>query len=138
MATTLNQRIRMTGGTGGLSSGPVAAGIRLPHGTLCFIDSTGHRTNVIAAGANRFAGIVHSEADNAAGADGDLDVEHYIKHRFVLPFPGGITQADEGKKVYASDNWTLTLSPTNNSYVGTLEKFVDANTGQVAIDFQAV
>ena len=137
MATTLNQRIRMTGGTGGLSSGPVAAGVSLPHGTLCFIDATGHRTNVTNSGANRFAGVVHVEADNSAGADGDRDVEHYIKHRFVLPFPGGITQADEGKKVYASDNWTLTLTPTSNAYVGTLEKYVDANNGQVAIDFQA-
>ena len=137
--TTLDQRVQMTGETHGLSSAPVIAAISIPHGTMVFKDAaTGYATNTDDAGANKFLGICHAKADNSAGASGDLDVEFYAFHNRFEHIPCvALSLDDVGKRLYATDNWSLTLVDTSASYVGTLEKFISATKGRVAPDFQA-
>ena len=135
MATTINQQVlRQDGIKGG---GPVAAGAQLFIGSICFIDAvTGLYTDDANAGANKFGGIVIDYADNQSGQDGAINVNVFERGTFELPGTG-IAQVDVGKKVYASDNYTIKLDPTDAAYIGTIVS-VDGKTGyiRIAIDIQ--
>lgn len=127
----------MTGAAYGLADTPVLASIKIPAGTMAFIDaSTGLLTNTDNSGANKFAGIMHKEADNSSGANGDISGVYYAHgNRFELPFNDAISQADVGKKVYAQDNYGLSTTATSASLVGVLEKFVSSSKGLVKPTF---
>ncbi len=64
-----------------------------------------------------FAGIAYEECDNSAGSDGDESLRCYTQGDFELTLSGA-TMADVGKPVYASDDATLTLTSTDNTFVG--------------------
>lgn len=136
MATVLDRKVTRRGKLGGLGNAPVAASILLPHGTMVFRDASGYATNIIAAGANPFLGVAHERFDNSDGANGDLDAEYWIEGRFEMG-GSGFTQADIGKKVYAVDNNTLSLTATSQTYVGTITEFNSATSVEVQIDTQA-
>lgn len=132
-----DRKVTKRGDFGGLAHGPVKAATLLPHGRPVFVDATdGHRTNTSSAGANVFAGMAHAKADNSGGANGDIDVEYWIKDRFEYEFDA-ITEADVGKKVYAGDNDVLSLTATGRSYIGTLSEYISPTKGEVNIDAQA-
>lgn len=134
---TTDRKVTKRGHLGGLGNGPVKAGILLPHGRPVFIDaSDGHRTSTSNSGANRFAGMAHTRADNSGGSNGDADVEYWIQGRFEYEFDA-ITEQDVGKKVYAGDNDVLSITATSRAYVGTLSEFISATKGEVNVDAQA-
>ena len=110
-----------------------AAAKHLYQGTLAFLDISGYATDVVAAGANPFAGIVNGECDNLAGAAGDLTVQVRERGKFELP-GSSFTQADVGKDVYATDNYTLTLAPDGGSYVGRVSEYVSSSLLIVRFD----
>lgn len=136
MAVTAGQYTQMRN-AGFLGDGPVGAAITLYDLTMCFIDATdGQLTNVINAGANKFAGIVaQGGADNSAGADGDVTGEFYQEGEFLLT-GSGFAATDVGVKVYATDNYVATKTSTNMTYIGTITKFVSATQVWVKIDVQ--
>ncbi len=94
---------------------PVAASKHLYQGTLAYIDSNGNVTDVTANGANAFAGIVKEEVDNSSGAAGDLNVELLTSGAFVLVGAGTYTQADVGKDVFGTDNYTIVVADSSTA-----------------------
>lgn len=135
MAVTADQLIvARLPGTGRLTQVKVEAGEVLYSGTMAFLDADGFATPVIAAGANRFAGIVRKTVDNSAGADGDLEAELYTEGDFVLPF-ASVAQADLTPGLcYAVDNYTLNATATAQSFVGTAMRVAGTNLVEVRID----
>ena len=117
------------------TSGPVEAATRLYAKTAAFKNSGGYIDDDTAAGANKFAGIVRDQVNNAAGADGDLDVELIVEGRFEAAISGS-SQDDVGKPVYATTNFDFTLDGTaaNATYVGIYARFVSSSRAMVQID----
>src|SRR5689334_10259380 len=123
MAVSANQMIEARN-PAHLGDGLVAASKHLYEGTMCFVvPGTGGVTDVIATNVNKFRGIVFKEVDNSSGALGDKRVEFYQSGEFYFSGQSGFAQTDEGKPVYAVDNYTLSLVSTNQPRVGTINKF---------------
>jgi hypothetical protein len=100
--------------------------IHIYEGGMVFRRSDGYATNV--AGGNPFLGHAYAEANNSTGASGALEV--YVRNgRYQLQVTlASVAITDVGKPVYASDDATLTLTPTGNSQVGQVVKFLATNT----------
>ena len=115
---------------------PVAASTHIYQGTLVFVSATGYGDDDTASGVNRFAGIAVDEVDNSAGSAGDLLLEVWRDGVFALSGAGTFTQADEGKPVYATDNYTVTLNPAAAGAVriGYVSEYVSATKLRVAIE----
>src|SRR5687767_522340 len=121
MAVTADQLITVRlPGTGRLREGLVEAGEVLYAGTAAFVDADGYIVPTM-TGPLDFAGIVRKLADNTGGADGDIKCELYTEGDFVLPLTSA-AQTDVGSLLYATDNYTFTLTSTNNSLVGVITK----------------
>jgi hypothetical protein len=71
------------------------------------------------------AGIAREEADNSAGAAGDIDVEVYTVGEFLLTGTG-FAQTDVGAVVYAAADDAISLTSTNNVVLGRVTKFVSS------------
>jgi hypothetical protein len=106
-AVTANQLKKRRGAE--MGCGPVAATTHLYEGTFCFWNVSGYLDDDTAAGANKFAGIVLEEVDNSSGLDGEMKAEYYQEGIFYLP-GSGFAITDIGKEVFASDNYTITLT----------------------------
>lgn len=102
-----------------LGSCPVAASTLLYANTLVFRNSSGYADDDIASGANPFLGIARRQYDNSAGSNGDITAEFYIDGVFLLT-GSGFAQTSVGKLAYASDNFTLTLTATDNALIGVI------------------
>jgi len=92
-------------------SGPIAASTRLYKDTMAFITATGYLDDDTASGVNTFGGIVVDDYDNGSGSAGDISGETRSEGRFLLT-GSGFTQASVGKDAYATDNFTITTTPT--------------------------
>lgn len=104
----------------------VAASINIIDGTLVFILPAGHATDVTNSGANVFGGLAQNGADNSAGAAGDLNVETIVRGLVGLKHAShSLTIADVESNIYASDNYTITTTSTNNSLIGVLKDITD-------------
>jgi len=135
MAVTADQYTKWRGASC-LGDGPVAASTTLYDLSLCFVNSGGYIDDDTSTGSNKFAGVVGSgQADNSSGSNGDVDVEYYQEGEFLLT-GAGLAITDVGSKVYASDNFTVTTTSTNNTYIGTITKFESATQVWVKIDVQ--
>lgn len=79
--------------------------------------STGYVRPLVAG--DDFVGVAYRQADNtqAGHSAGAVDVRVYQSIDIVHAV-AGLTQADLGREVFASDDETLTLSPAGNSRVG--------------------
>lgn len=111
---------------------PVAAATLLYGGTLSFVNSSGYLVGITATGVNKFAGIMPERVDNSGGANGDVTAKVENEGQFVLT-GSGFTAADVGVKVYATDNYTITKTSTNNSYVGVIREFISSTKVKVEI-----
>lgn len=137
MAVTANQLRPTTQDPGMLRHCGVLAAKHLYSGTLAFYDATtGYLTDDDAAGANKFAGIVENEVDNSGGAGGALTAEFWTGGSYELT-GSGFTQADVGKAIYATDNYTITTSSATAARVGTCDGFVSATKLNVRLIAQA-
>ena len=133
MAVTANQLLRMRN-AGCRVAGPVSASKRLYQATLCFADaSAGTITDVTNSGANHFFGVVVEECDNSSGSAGDKKVEVYQEGEFEL-VGSSLTQAMVGDKIYASDNYTITTTSTNNTLIGRVTEYISATKLMVRIE----
>ncbi len=83
---------------------------------------------------DQFLGFALAQADNSAGAAGDVNVRVRVKGRVQLPV-SGVAITSVGLGVYASDDDTFTLTATSNSYVGRIVRYV--SSGQVVVEFDA-
>lgn len=133
MAVTANQLItRAEGCKKGI---PVAASTYLYQGTLAFANASGYLDDDTASGVNPFAGIVIEAKDNSAGLDAALVGEVWRKGEFRL-VGTGFTQASVGLSVYATDNFTLTMTQTTTGavYIGKVSEYVSSTVVMVDID----
>lgn len=101
---------------------PVSGGIRIFGGSLTFIGADGFLTNVETAGTTPFAGIADNEADNLAGADGDIEID-VVDGIWSHIDGSGFVQSDVGKDLFATDDNTLTMTATANTFVGRVVEF---------------
>ncbi len=95
---------------------PVEGAKRIYRGAFLGFSADGHAQPLIAID-NRFAGIAFEEVDNLAGADAAKKVRAYTTGDFHLSLAGA-TRANVRAAVYATDDGTLTLTSTSNTYVG--------------------
>lgn len=111
---------------------PVIASDILYLGAMCFRNAAGDASPVATAGFI-FSGVnVGGRVDNSSGSAGDLNVTLATTgtYRFVC---SGLTKADHGKPVYASDDQTVTLTP-GTPQVGFIDGFTTATEANVKID----
>jgi hypothetical protein len=131
MAVTANQLIKRQEGM--KQSVPVLTAIHIFQGTMVFVTAAGFATDVDALGANKFVGIAIGEADNTGGASGDIEVEVWEQGEFEL-VGSGFVQDDVGSVIYASDNFTITLTADGNTVIGVATRFVSSTVLVVRIN----
>lgn len=114
MAVTANQVTKRQSGERG--NYPVAASTNIYEGTLVFENSSGYADDDTGSGANRFGGVAIQQKDNSSGSNGDLSVECWRKG--IFPLVGtGFAQTSVGKPVFATDNYTVSISPAASNAV---------------------
>lgn len=111
---------------------PVAAEIKIYEGSLLSKSADGYAQPLVAG--EEIAGFSLDNVDNTQGSDGEKMVNVKAQGKVSL-FISGLTAADVGKKVYASDDNTFTLTETGNSTVGKVIRFEKADYGIVAFNF---
>lgn len=97
---------------------PVDDNVKVYKGSFVGRDrATGYARPLVAG--DEFLGIAYRQADNkvAGHTPGGINVRLHQAVDIVHALPG-VTTADIGKDVYASDEETLTLTPTGTSRVG--------------------
>lgn len=122
MASTTNQVIN-TKPSGKLAF-LVAAATIIYEGCMFFINSAGYAVGTTASGANRFGGIADGNVDNSGGSAGDLSVTSISRDDLVELVGSGFTQADVGKPVFATDNFTVSLA--GGTLVGEITEVVSS------------
>lgn len=80
-----------------------------------------------------FRGFALSDADNAAGAAGAINVKVKQRGRIKLAI-GSLAITDVGKAVYASDDDTFTLTASTNSFIGRVVRWESTGVGIVEYD----
>ena len=129
MAVTANQLI--TAQDAGNIRSLRAGAFNHYQGTLVF-EASGYSTNVISTTANPFMGIAIAQYDNSAGSAGDMSVEFFTTGSFQL-VGSSFTQADAGKLIYATDNYVISVTSTNQPPVGRCIEFVSSTLIMVEI-----
>lgn len=132
MAVTENQITPQADACRG--SAPSAASKHHYERAMCFLDSAGRATDVVGSGLNLFGGIVVKEVDNSSGAAGDLNVEFWREGKWLLTGTG-FTLAKVGQPVFATDNYTISLTNDGSGvYVGIITDYVDSTHVWVDIE----
>lgn len=111
---------------------PASAGAKIYQGALVGKTATGYARPLKAGDV--VMGFAKDNVDNTNGIDGEKIVDVKAKGKASL-FISGITIADIGRKVYASDDNTFTLTEGGNSAIGKLVRYEKTDYGIVAFDF---
>ena len=118
----------------------VAASTTIYRGSIVVINSSGYAIPApdTAAATNSFAGIAQAQADNSAGANGDIKVILFTTGRHKLPASSAAI-TDLQTNCFADDDETVTpvsgTEETNSQKVGTIvevdgtDVWVDIATG---------
>lgn len=110
---------------------PVVASDIIYEGAAVGDNASGYARPLVAG--DKFKGFAESKVDNSAGAAGDKNVRVKARGRIKLSI-SGLVIGDLGKRVYASDDDTFTLTATNNSEIGFVYRFVSPGVGIVEFD----
>ena len=110
----------------------LAAGTKVFQGSLIGKTATGYG-RALEAGDTAM-GFANDNVDNTDGTDGEKIVEVKSMGKVSL-FISGLTIADIGKDVYASDDNTFTLTSTDNSKVGKIIRFEKSDYAIVYFNF---
>lgn len=109
----------------------VAANAKIYQGALVGLTTAGYGRPL--QSGDTAAGFAKDNVDNTDGSDGDRIAEVKAKGKVSL-FISGLTIADVGNKVYATDDNTFTLTSTSASLIGKVVRFEKADYGIVAFD----
>lgn len=136
MAVTANQ-IPGFGGNPTRIRRKVAASATLYAGTIAFINA-GYLTSSAGSGAHAFGGITCDYSDNSAGSAGAEKIE-VVAEGLWTPDAAthSLTVADVEKKVYATDNYTLTTASSGGALIGTLKDVDDAGRPVILLEGHA-
>jgi hypothetical protein len=110
---------------------PVDDGVTIYKGAFVGRNRASGYARGLVAG-DEFLGVAYKQADNtgAGHAAGGINVRLHQAVDVVHTLTG-VTAADVGREVYASDDETLTLTPTGNSPVGRVAAVEGVNTARV-------
>jgi hypothetical protein len=100
---------------------PIAASTKIYGGTAVGDNGSGFARPLQAA--DPFLGFADADYDNTNGAAGDLRVNcnHAVQVQLDIT---GASASSVGKKVYASDDQTFTLTASSNSLIGVVRQHV--------------
>jgi len=118
---------------GDLVEYPLATAEVIYEGTHTCLNSGGYLVKADKKSGLTYAGVAYETADNSAGAAGDKTCRVKVTklHEFTS---SGLAQADVRKKVYVTDNQTVTTSaPTYDVYCGNIAKVLSATSCMVDI-----
>lgn len=103
--------------SGNFSSFVVAAATKLFQGVFAALDGSNRLVAATDAAARRVIGLMAEEADNSAGAAGDI--EGKVEHGLFLVNNGAnaLTNAHIGKPAFIEDDNTVGSSPGTNAVV---------------------
>jgi predicted RecA/RadA family phage recombinase len=88
-------------------------------------DSSGYSRPLVAG--DSFRGFADAKVDNLTGASGAKNVD-VITEGYAQVTLASVAITDVGKPVYMSDDETFTLTQGSNSLVGSVYRYVAANT----------
>ena len=111
---------------------PVAVDI-VYKGAICKINAAGFLAPMAAEVGAFMAGMAYEKVDNSGGAAGDENGKVLREGVFAM-VSAGITQADLGSTVYASDDQTVsTVQGVNEIAVGVIVEVISATSIMVDI-----
>lgn len=116
---------------------PVAATTRIYCGALVCIDADGYAIPASdTAGISDVVGVATAQANNASGADGDIDVIVEYGGAFLIDAAAGIDQTNIGRDAVVSDDQTVTdaAAATNDITVGRILEFLDETQDKVWVN----
>lgn len=105
---------------------PVIASDIIYAGALVGDNASGWMRPLVAA--DPFRGLCRRQADNSAGANGDINVEVLEEFDIEVSVVGATAVSDVGSLVYASDDDVFTLTSTSNTLVGRVKRWVSGTT----------
>ena len=110
---------------------PVKDNVKIYKGGFVWRDRATGYEHPLAAG-DEYLGLAYRQADNTASghAAGGINARLHQSVDIVHAL-SGVTLGDVGKDVYASDDETLTLTPTGNSRVGRIVAVENTNLARV-------
>ena len=117
---------------GDINELPVAAGELIYQGAVIGYNSSGYVRNLNVT--DNFAGFAEDHIDNSTGLDGAKRIRIRKRGSILLEITG-ITLTDLGRAVYATNNNSFTLSPTNAVYIGQISKIEDSGLAVVEFAF---
>lgn len=116
---------------GEFNSFPVIASDIIYEGAAVGDNASGY-ARPLAAG-DPFLGFAQEKVDNSTGGAGDKRVRVHDAGKIVLPITS-LAITDRGKPVYASDDDTFTLTPTGNTYIGSVVRWISTGLGLIAFN----
>lgn len=116
---------------GEFNSFPVIASDIIFEGAVVGDNGSGY-ARPLAAG-DPFLGFAIEKVDNSTGAAGDKRVRVHDEGKIRLPI-ASLAIGDRGKPVYASDDDTFTLTPSTNTYVGSVVRWEATGFGIIAFN----
>lgn len=126
--TTLAKNTPRNYELGDLNNLPVIAADVIYEGSAVGDNGSGYARPLEAG--DPFRGFALREANNATGQAGDVDVQVRRTGDVELAI-SGLAITDVGKKVYASDDNTFTLTQGSNTCIGYVKRFVSTGKGVV-------
>lgn len=132
--TTLAASLARAYELGDRSDFPVIASDIIYQGAAVGDNGSGYARPLVAG--DPFLGFCETDADNSAGAAGDINVHVRARGRVVLPI-SALAITDRGKDVYASDDNTFTLTQGSNTRIGVVQRWVSTGYGVVEFEGQA-
>lgn len=132
--TTLAADIKRPYSLGDIEEYPVIASDIIYEGAAVGENGSGYSRPLVAA--DPFQGFAVAMVDNSTGAAGEKTVIVRTRGRIELPISGLAITANDRAAVYASDDNTFTLTPTSNSKIGYVSRWI--STGLAVVEFEAV
>jgi len=118
---------------GDMEEYPVIAADIIYEGAAVGENASGYARPLVAA--DPFLGFCVEQVDNAAGSAGDKRVKVKQRGKITLPISGLAITANDRAAVYASDDNTFTLTPTSNTKIGWVSRWI--STGLAVVEFDA-
>ena len=116
-----------------LLSSPVAVA-SIFKGAIVKINAAGYLAPMAAEAGASMAGVAYEACDNSGGSAGDLECKALREGVFEF-VSSGLTQADLGSTVYASDDQTVsTTQGANEVAVGKISEVISATACAVDIE----
>ncbi len=113
----------------------VAAGAKIHAGSIVCLNTSGFAVPGADTANLKFVGIAGEQADNSAGANGDITVRVRRKGVFRLA-ASGLAITDIGTVVNVSDDQTVAKTTSNSVACGTIAEFISVTEVGVDIDMR--